>query len=122
MFAVGIALYAIKMLRMEGQIGADSRMNVGASGVVLPDGELRLDLHIFDTVHGHDIKLPYGLIVFRRVSGSHDEPPLRYRMIAESLILEELEHDRGEGLGDAVDLIDKKNAGFVSAVLHILIN
>ena len=43
-------------------------------------------------------------------------------MIAESLILEELEHDRGEGLGDTVDLIDKKNAGFVSAVLHILIN
>ena len=47
---------------------------LGASGVVLPDGELRLDLHIFDMSMVTDIKLPYGLIVFRGF-GSYDEPP-----------------------------------------------
>ena len=74
------------------------------------------------TVKGYNIELSDGLIVFRRIAGSHNHPSLRNLMIAEGFALQKLQHSRCQCLGYTVDLIDKQNTFFESGCFHFLIN
>ena len=78
-------------------------------GVLLPDGKILRNVDAFDAVQGHHVKVPDRFIVLRRVAGGHDQPALGETLVAEGLALEELEHHGGQGLGDAVDLIEKQD-------------
>ena len=79
------------------QIFPNCRMNVCLYCIFLPDVKIRLHINSADTIQGYNIKIPYRLIVFRRISCSHDDPALRNPMIAEGLSLKELEHGRSKG-------------------------
>ena len=94
-------------------------MDVGCTGVVLPDRQIRLNVHPADAVEGDDIEIADGFIVFRRVACRHDDPARRHSLIAEGLALQKLQHGGGQRLGDAVDLVDEEDALFQAGGLHL---
>ena len=66
--------------------------------VLFPDRKIRLHIDPADTVHGHDVKLPHGLVILRRISCCHDDPSLRDFVITKCLTLQKLQHGRGQRL------------------------
>ena len=97
-------------------------MDIRLLRVLFPDLKIRLHIDLFDAVQGRDIKFPHGFIVFRRVSCCHDDPAIRDLMISESLILQKLQHGRGQCLGHAVDLIDEEKSLGESCVLDLIVD
>ena len=80
------------------------------AGVLLPHAEVLLHVDALHPVQRHHVELPDGLVVLRRVARRHDQPPLRQTLVAEGLALQELQHHGGQGLADAVDLIQEEDA------------
>ena len=90
---------------------------------VLPERlVIRLHLDLLDPVQSHHVKIPDGFVVFRRISRGHDHPALGNGMISEGLALQELQHGRGQRLGHAVDLVDKKDALPQARLFHLFID
>ena len=58
------------------------------------------------------IELRNRLVELRRVTCCNNYPTCRNLMKSENLILQELEHCRSKGLGNAVDLIEEENTLF----------
>ena len=87
-----------------------------------PDGKLGKHLDLPHTVKRCHIKFPHRFIVFRRISGGHDQPVIRDVLIAEFFLLQKLQHYRSEGLGDAVNFIEKEDTPLLSGLLHAVID
>ena len=87
-----------------------------------PDGKLRKHLDLPHTVKRCHIKFPHRFIIFRRISGGHDQPVIRDVLIAEFFVLQKLQHYRSEGLGDAVNFIEKEDTPLLSGLLHAVID
>ena len=91
-------------------------------GVFFPDIKFRLYGDFFHTVQSHDVKIPDGFVIFRRVSCRHNDPAIWNRMVSKGLALKELEHGRSQCFGNAVDLIDEKDAFRKTGLLHLIVN
>ncbi|MPM58203.1 hypothetical protein SDC9_105033 [bioreactor metagenome] len=86
--------------------------------VGLPDLVIGLDVDAFQAVPGDDVEIAHRFVVFRRVAGGDDDPARGDAVLAEYLILKELEHTGGERFGDAVDLVEEKDALPHPRLLH----
>ena len=95
-------------------------MNPLPAGIFFPRRIIRLDHDASYTIKCHHIKIPDGFIVLRRISGCHNDPALRDRLITERLTLQKLQHRRCKRFGHAIDLIDKKYALLLS-LFYLLI-
>ena len=93
-------------------------MEVLPAGVRLPHAVVLLHVDALHPVQRHHIEVPDGLVVLRRVARRHDQPPLRQGLVAEGLALEELEHHGGQGLADAVDLVQEEDSLLQPGPLH----
>ena len=109
--------YPVEMLLFQIQIAGDGIVDALFPGVLLPDAIIRLHLHDLQAVQGGHVEFPDGFVVLRRIACGDDDPALRHSVAAEGLILKELEHGRGQGLGHAVDLIQEQDALSDAAVL-----
>ena len=87
-----------------------------------PHRKLGNHLDLPHTVKRCHIKFPHRFIVFRRISGGHDQPVIRDVLIAEFFLLQKLQHYRSEGLGDAVNFIEKEDTPLLSGLLHAVID
>ena len=116
--AVRRVLDAVEVVLLDVQVGEDGPVKVLPAGVFLPHAVVLLHVDALHPVQRHHVKVPDGLVVLRRVARRHDEPPLRQGLVAEGLALEELEHHGGQGLADAVDLVQEEDALFQPGPLH----
>ena len=87
-------------------------MNACIISIFFPNAEIRLTLDPLNTVESNDIELRNRLVELRRVTCCNNYPTCRNLMKSENLILQELEHCRSKGLGNAVDLIEEENTLF----------
>ena len=71
-------------------------MNARLVSVFFPRCKIRLDVNSFQSVPRYNVKLTDGIIVFGRISRSDYYPAVRHSVSAEPLVLQELEHNRGE--------------------------
>ncbi|CAN4034599.1 Iron-uptake system permease protein FeuB, partial [Dysosmobacter welbionis] len=120
--AVRRVLDAVEVVLLDVQVGEDGPVEVLPAGVLLPHAVVLLHVDALHPVQGHHVEVPDGLVVLRRVARRHDEPPLRQRLVAEGLALEELEHHGGQGLADAVDLVQEEDALLQPGPLHQPVN
>ena len=97
-------------------------MDTGLPGILPPDGVVLLHVDAADPVQCHHVKVTDRLIVLRRISRCHDDPPLRHFAVPKHLALEELEHGRGQRLGDTVYLVDKEDALGKAGLLHLVVD
>ena len=79
--------------------------------VIAPDMVVGLDLQKAHPVHCNRVERPGRFVVGRRISRRRDDPALGKRMRSELLALQQLEHRGHQRFRDAVDLIQKQNAG-----------
>ena len=97
-------------------------MHAHLVGIFLPDVVIRLHLDALEPVQRHDVEFMHGVVVFRRVACRHHNPAVRHAMPPEYLVLQELQHDGGEGLRYAVDFIQKQDALTLAGGLHQVID
>lgn len=119
---VRMRLHAVKMLRIQLQIGKNCRVQAARMRIAPPDGIAFLDLQQPHTIHRGRVEEPRGLVVLRWISGSGDHPALRQAMRAELLALQQLEHGRHQRLRDAVDLIQEEDPAIRSGLLHPVVD
>ena len=112
----------IEVLAPDPQIGHDRAMQTGAGGIFLKGLEILLDVDPAQPVQGHDVEIPHGFIVLGRIARGHDDKAVRDPVGAEGLVLEKLQHGRRQRLGDAVDLIQKKDALLHARGLDLVIH
>ena len=111
-------LDAVEAVLPDVKIREDCPVEAPPPGILFPDAVVLLHIDALHPVQRHHVEVPDGLVVLRRVARRHDEPPLRQLLIAEGLALEELEHHGGQGLGDAVDLVQEEDALLQAGALH----
>ena len=121
-FSVHRRLNLIEIIRLDVQIGNDGSVNLLLIGKFFPYLIIRLNLDLLHPVQCHNIELPDGFVILRRVARCHDDPALRHLLITEGLTLQKLKHGGRQRLGHAVDLIDEKNPLLLSGLLHFLID
>ncbi len=80
-------LNLVKMLRVRCEIGGDARVDAMGKRIVHPYGQVGFNLHMLYPVKGSHVQLADGLIVFRRVSGSGNDPPVGNGIGSEHFIL-----------------------------------
>ena len=97
-------------------------MDILSICILLPHPQIRFHVNPLDPVQGDHIEFPYRFVILRRIAGSCDNPALRYLMASEGLALEKLQHGRSQGLGYAVDFINKKNPFLKTCFLHPVID
>ena len=112
----------IEVLAPDSQIGHDRAVQTGAGGIFLKGLEILLDVDPAQPVQGHDVEIPHGFIVLGRIARGHDDKAVRDPVGAEGLVLEKLQHGRRQRLGDAVDLIQKKDALLHARSLDLVIH
>ena len=96
-------------------------MDISLQRVFLPCVVVGLDIDLLESVECDDVKIPDGVVVFRRVSGACDDPAVRNAVSSEYLVLKELEHQRRQGLRHAVDLVEEEDALLHSGLFHELV-
>ena len=104
---LGGVLDAVEVLLFDVQVGDHRAVQTLLPRVLLPDREVLRHVDALDAVERHHVKVPHGLVVFRRVARGHDQPALGQTLVAEGLVLQKLQHHGGQSLGDAVDLIEE---------------
>ena len=117
-----ISLHDVEVLLLDVEVGEDRAMDAHLVGVALPGFDIRGDIEALHTVEGHDVEVAHRAVVLRRVAGGDDHESVRDLVGAEGLVLEELEHHRGEGLGHAVDLVEEEDALVDAGALDLLID
>ena len=117
-----VSLHDIEVLLLDVEVGEDRAVDAHLVGVALPGVDIRGDVEALHTVEGHDVEVAHGAVVLRRVAGGDDHEAVRDLMGAEGLVLQELQHHRGEGLGHAVDLVEEEDAFVDAGALDLLID
>ena len=112
----------IKMVTVCRKIRCHSTVDLIFLCIGKPHGKLGNHLDLPHTVKRCHIKFPHRFIIFRRISGGHDQPVIRDVLIAEFFVLQKLQHYRSEGLGDAVNFIEKKDTPLLSVLRHAVID
>ena len=97
-------------------------MDTGLVGVLLPHGIVRFHVNAFQAVPCDNVELVDGVVVLRRVARRHHDPAVRYAVAAEHLVLQELQHDGGQRLRHAVDLVQKQDALPLAGGLHHVVH
>ncbi len=97
-------------------------MDALSTGIFLPHAVIYIDVDPFHAVKSHDVKIPHGLVVLRRISGCDNEKSIRHTVCPEGFVLQELQHCRRERLRDAVDLVEKENTLLNAAPLDLIVN
>ena len=97
-------------------------MHLPLCRVFLPGGEVGFDLQHPQPVQRHRVEGVGRAIVLLWIARAHDHPALRQRILAEALVLQQLQHRRGQRLGHAVDLVQKQNARCAAADLHVAVH
>lgn len=92
------------------------------SGIALKYVQICFDINLADTVQGDEVKIPDTAVVFRWIAGRSDDPATGNGLITKGFALKKLEHGWSKGLGDAVNLIDKKNTFFFAGFFHVAVN
>ena len=95
-FSVNRTFYAVKIRFLNFKIGKHRGMNARLVSVFFPRCKIRLDVNSFQSVPRYNVKLTDGIIVFGRISRSDYYPAVRHSVSAKHLVLQELEHNRGE--------------------------
>ena len=72
-------------------------------GVFLPHIVVRLHINTLQAVPRDDVELSDGVVVLGRVARSHHNPAIRHTMSTKNLVLQKLQHCRGQGFRHAVD-------------------
>ena len=62
-------------------------MDAASVRVLLPHAEILFDVDFFDAVERYHVKFPHGFVVFRRISGRHNNPAAGNPVAAKSLVL-----------------------------------
>ena len=60
----------------------------------------------------------HGAVVLRGVACRYNDPAVGHAMTAEDLVLQELQHGRGQRLGNAVDFVKEENAFLLAGCFH----
>ena len=120
--AVHGGLDAIEVPLLDLQIGEHRRVDSLLVGVLLPGVKVGFHVNALEPVPGDHVELPHGVVVLRRVARRHHDPALRHPVAAENLILQKLQHHRGQGLGHAVDLVQEEDALLDPGVLHQVVH
>ena len=97
-------------------------MDVYLLGILPPHPVIRLHGDHLDHVQGNDVKLPHRLVILRRISCRHDDPPLGDAVVTKGLALEKLQHGRRQSLGHEVDFINKQNPLRKPRVGNLVVN
>ena len=108
--AVYRSLDAVEMVSSYIQIRENGRMNLCLISIFLPNIIIFFHIYLLNPIQRHHVKIPYRLIILRRIARGNDNPAFRHLLVSECLALQELEHGRRQRLGYAVDLIDKQDA------------
>ena len=90
--------------------------------VFLPHAEVLLHVDALDAVERDHVELTHRFVVLGRVARRDNDPALGQFLVAEGLALQELQHHRGQRLGNAVDLIQKQDALAHARALHEVVN
>ena len=77
----------IKMLRPRFQVCRHGRMDIGHDRIFLPDCIIGFHINFFNSVQRCNIKFPDGFVIFRRISGRHNNPAAGNPVAAKSLVL-----------------------------------
>jgi hypothetical protein len=117
--AVHIGVDLVEVLRVQLQIAQNGAVDVGSAGIVLPHGQVRLNVHAAHAVQRNDIKVAHRFIVLRWVACRHDHPARRHGLIAKGLALQKLQHGGGQRFRHTVDLVDEQNALGEAGGLHL---
>ena len=111
-----------EILPVDIQVGDHRAVDPGIVGIFLPDLEIRIHVDHLDTVQRDHVKITHGLIVFRGIAGCDDDPPFRHLLVAEGLLLQELQHGRRKGLGHTVDLVNEQDPFLLAGQFHSVIH
>ena len=90
--------------------------------IFFPDLIVRFYIDAFESVPCHGVEFPYGIVVFRRVSGCNHDPAIRDPVSSEYLILQKLQHRRRQCFRHAVDLVKEQYAFTDAGLLHHVVN
>ena len=108
--AVDARAHVVEALGLVREVGGDGGVDAVADGVVHPHVEVGLDVDALQAVHHGGVELARGAVVLRRVAGRDDDPARGQAVLAERLVLQELQHGGHEGLRRAVDLVQEEDA------------
>ena len=97
-------------------------MNLRFIRILFPHRKIFFYINPLDTVISNNIKIPHRLVVFRRISRRNDDKAIRYPVISECFVLQELQHRRSQRLGYTVDFIEKQDSLMNSALFDLIID
>ena len=120
--AVHGGLDLVEILRPDVQIADDAAADPMVEGVGFPRRIVRLDLDHLQAVAGGGVKLPDALVEAGRVSGGDHHPALGDLVPTEHLILQKEQHGRRQCLGNAVDLVEEKDALGLAGGAHTVVD
>ena len=112
----------VEMVFFQTQVRKNRGVQTFCTCILFPDIQIRFYIDTLYTVKCHNVKFSGRFVVFDRISGGYDDPSRRNRMSAEGLILKKLQHSRNQCFGDAVDLINKKNAFTAAGLFDLFVN
>ena len=107
---VDAGAHLVEVFGLAGEIGGDGWVHAMGRGVVHPDAEVGLHVDALHAVHHRGIEITGRAVVLRWVTGRDDDPADGQTVLAEGLVLQELQHGRGQRLRGAVDLIEEEYA------------
>ena len=112
----------IKPFWVQPQIGLNCAVKPLLAAILQEHLHIGGDFDGSDSIQGHNIKLPHGFVIFRRVARRHNDPPLWKGVGAEGFVLQKLQHSRRQGVRHAVDFVQEQNplpaVGPLHGVIH----
>ena len=112
----------VKILGTDIQIADDAAADTVFQCIGLPRLIAWLNFDHFQAVTGGSVELPDAFVEAGWVAGGDHHPALRDLMSTKDFVLQEQQHGRGEGLRDAVDLVQKQNALRFSGGAHTVVD
>ena len=120
--AIYCIFHHIKILFFKGKIGQNCAMYALFPRIFQPYICICLYGNLSYTIQRNNVKFPDRFVVCRRIASSYNNPSLRYLMGSKGLVLQKLQHSRGQRLRHAIDLIYKKDSLLFSRLFHVLIH
>ena len=96
-------------------------MNICLVCIFFPYIIIHIYIDLLDSIQCYHIKIPYRLIVLRRIACRHNDPACWNLLISKGFILQKLQHRRCQSLRHAVDLINEQNSFSKSCLFHLVI-
>ena len=91
-------------------------------GVFLPHIVVRLHINALQPIPCNNIEFPDRVVIFRRITCSDHNPAVGYTVPSEYLVLQKLQHGRGQGFRHTVDLVQEQNTLSETGALHHVID